>query len=97
MKDQNWCVEILKKELKIPDKYFTYTEEKICATIHKQWLNSFINLNTVDFITHEHLNPDEIAAQPSLEELGTGWSKVYIKVHYLFLIKIFIYVHVQLL
>ena len=81
MKDQESCFNILKMELKIPEKYLSWTEEKIDATVHKKWLASFLNLNPKDFITHDQLNPDEIAAQPSLEELGAGWSKVYIKVY----------------
>lgn len=78
-------MDILKKELKIPEKYLICTEEKICATLHKHWLTGFVNLNPVDFMTHDQFNPDEIAAQPSLKELGPGWSKVYIKVIELYL------------
>ena len=78
-------MEILKEELKIPDKYLIWSEEKICATVNKRWLNSFLNLNPIDFVTHDQLKPDEIAAHPSLEELGSGWSKVYIKVYKIYL------------
>lgn len=68
------------KELEIPEKYLTITEDKICATVHKKWISGFLNLNPVKFIMHHQLIPDEIAAQPSLDELGTSWSRVYIKV-----------------
>lgn len=80
MKKQILDIDILKKELKIPEKYLNWTEEKISATVHKQWLAGFLNLNPIEFIKHNHLDVDEIAAQPTLEELGPGWSKVYIKV-----------------
>ncbi|XP_023248259.1 WD repeat-containing protein 81 [Copidosoma floridanum] len=81
MKEHISSITILKRELKIPEKYLIWTKEKICATVHKQWLTSFMNLNPVDFIMHDQFNPDEIAAQPSLAELGPGWTKVYIKVY----------------
>lgn len=80
MKEEASSMDILKRELKIHEKYLIWTEEKIIATVHKSWLIGFLNLNPIQFVVHDQLNPDEIAAQPSLEELGTGWSKVYIKV-----------------
>ncbi|XP_011502923.1 PREDICTED: WD repeat-containing protein 81 [Ceratosolen solmsi marchali] len=81
MNEQTPSINILKKELKITEKYLICTEDKICATIHKQWLSSLLHLNPVEFITHDQFNPDEIAAQPSLDELGTEWLRVYIKVY----------------
>lgn len=73
-------MDILLKELKIPEKYLTITEDKICATVNKKWIAGLINLSPIQFIKHSFLNPDEIAAQPSIDELGKNWSRVYIKV-----------------
>ncbi|XP_058796820.1 WD repeat-containing protein 81 [Phymastichus coffea] len=81
MKDQSSYIDVLIKELKIPEKYLICMEEKICATVHKKWLAGFLNLNPIHFITHDQFNPDEIAAQPSLDELGIDWSRIYIKVY----------------
>ncbi|XP_001601532.3 WD repeat-containing protein 81 isoform X2 [Nasonia vitripennis] len=81
MKEEALSMDILKKELKIPEKYLIWAGEKISATVHKSWLIGFLNLNPIQFVVHDQLNPDEIAAQPSLEELGAGWSKVYLKVY----------------
>jgi hypothetical protein len=80
MNDQLLNINILKKELTIPEKYLLCIEDKIYGTIHKQWLSSILHLNPVEFITHDRFNPDEIAAQPSLDELGTEWLRIYIKV-----------------
>ena len=73
-------MELLKNELKIPEKYLIQKENRISATVHKNWLAGFFNLNPINFILHEKLNSDEIAAQPSLEDLGPKWTKLYIKV-----------------
>lgn len=73
-------MDVLKNELRIPEKYLLCTEEKICATVHKKWLTGFLNLNPINFINHDQFSPDEMAAQPSLDELGIEWSRIYIKV-----------------
>ena len=74
-------MEIVKKELEVPFEYLKYTDGRICATIHRSWLASFWNIGTLKFIKHERLSPDEIAAQPSLDQLGSNWVQIYIKVH----------------
>lgn len=80
-------MDILKKELDIPEKYMTEREHSISATVHKQWIYGFLNLSPINFITHDALSPDEIAAQPSIKELGHNWTRIFIKVRFL---KIFI-------
>ncbi|KAJ8680450.1 hypothetical protein QAD02_016237 [Eretmocerus hayati] len=81
MKDQDELIEILRVNLDIPKEYLICKEERICVTTHRQWVTGLTNLDPIDFITHEYLSLDEIAAQPSLEELGMDWCRIYIKVY----------------
>ncbi|XP_014234232.1 WD repeat-containing protein 81 isoform X1 [Trichogramma pretiosum] len=81
MKYQASSMNTLNEELKIPEKYLKWTEDKILAIVHKKWVAGFLNLSPVDFITHNQLDSDEIAAGPSLDELGPDWTRVYIKIY----------------
>lgn len=73
-------MEIVKEELNVPSEYLKLTDGRICATVHRSWLTNFSNLGSLNFIKHERLSAEEIAAQPSLELLGTNWLHIYIKV-----------------
>lgn len=70
-------MEIVKEELKIPSEYLKLTDGRICATVHRSWLNSLSGLGSLNFIKHERFSAEEI---PSLELLGTNWLQIYIKV-----------------
>lgn len=70
----------MKKELLVPAKYMKVTDGRICLTAHKNWLTSLLTTGPTSFVTHERLSEDEIAARPILEELGSDWIRVYVKV-----------------
>ncbi|XP_076248923.1 WD repeat domain 81 isoform X2 [Calliopsis andreniformis] len=74
-------MDIIKKELCIPEKYIKITDGRICLTVHKNWLNSLFTIGPISFINHDRLTEDEIAAEPMLEELGYDWTRVYVKIY----------------
>ncbi|XP_024940811.1 WD repeat-containing protein 81 isoform X1 [Cephus cinctus] len=74
-------MDIIEQELDIPAKYMRMKDGRICAAVHRSWLTSLTTIGPVSFIKHERLSSEEIAANPSLEELGSSWLKVYIKVY----------------
>lgn len=74
-------MDILNNELKIPIKYINKIDSKISVTVNKNWLLNYQKIGKNDFINHEKMSADEIAAQPSLEELGKNWTKIYVKVY----------------
>ena len=73
-------MEIVKKELEVPLEYLKCTDGRIRATVHRSWLASFSSVGSLNFIKHERLSSDEIAAQPSPEQLGSKWLQIYIRV-----------------
>ncbi|CAG5101181.1 Similar to WDR81: WD repeat-containing protein 81 (Homo sapiens) [Cotesia congregata] len=74
-------MEIINSELNVPFKYMQFVDERICVTVNKNWLTNLKNIGRINFITHERLSIDEIAAQPPLEELGSNWTRIYIKIY----------------
>ncbi|XP_015112635.1 WD repeat-containing protein 81 [Diachasma alloeum] len=74
-------MDFLQSELHIPRKYLLTIDGRIHATVHKNWLSSLQNIGRIDFILHERLSADEIIAQPSLDELGPNWTRIYVKVY----------------
>ncbi|KAH0540867.1 WD repeat-containing protein 81 isoform X1 [Cotesia glomerata] len=74
-------MEIINSELNVPFKYMQFVDERICVTVNKNWLTNLKNIGKINFITHERLSVDEIAAQPPLEELGSNWTRIYIKIY----------------
>lgn len=73
-------MEIVKQELEVPVEYLKCTDGRISAIVHRRWLASFSSVGFVQFIKHERLSSDEIAAQPSTEQLGSNWLQIYITV-----------------
>lgn len=73
-------MEILNSQLEIPEKYMELSDGKICATVHRNWLANLWTVGPVQFLTHDRLSMDEIAARPSLEDLGPNWTRIYIRV-----------------
>lgn len=73
-------MDFLHSELSIPRKYMQTIDGRINATVHKCWLSSLQNIGRIKFIVHERLSADEIGAQPSLDELGPNWTRIYVKV-----------------
>lgn len=78
------------KELLVPTKYIKVIDGRICLTIHRNWLTNLVNIGPISFIYHERLSEDEIAAHPTLEDLGPDWIRIYVKVCYFLLIQIYI-------
>ncbi|XP_008544193.1 WD repeat-containing protein 81 isoform X1 [Microplitis demolitor] len=74
-------MDILNSEFDLPIKYMQSVDGRICATVNRNWLKNLKNVGKIIFITHDRLSADEIAAQPSLEELGSNWTRIYIKVY----------------
>ncbi|XP_036144900.1 WD repeat-containing protein 81 isoform X2 [Monomorium pharaonis] len=74
-------MDIIKEHLLVPTKYMTLTDERICLTVHKNWLSRFSTVGSVTFISHDRLSNDEIAAQPTVDELGSDWMKIFAKVY----------------
>ncbi|KAL6261947.1 hypothetical protein P5V15_007032 [Pogonomyrmex californicus] len=74
-------MDIIREHLLVPTKYMTLADERICLTIHKSWLSRFLTVGPFTFVSHDRLSKDEIAAQPSIDELGGDWLKVYAKVY----------------
>ncbi|XP_015184852.1 PREDICTED: WD repeat-containing protein 81 isoform X2 [Polistes dominula] len=74
-------MEVIKAEFDVPIKYMKVVDNRISLTVHRNWLANFFNTGPISFITHDKLTPDEIAAQPTLEELGSDWTKIYAKVY----------------
>ncbi|KZC07324.1 putative inactive serine/threonine-protein kinase lvsG, partial [Dufourea novaeangliae] len=74
-------MDVIKKDLLVPAKYIKITDGQICLTVHKSWLTSLLTIGPISFINHDKLTEDEIAAQPMLEELGSNWIRVYVKVY----------------
>lgn len=73
-------MDIIKEHLLVPTKYMIVTDERICLTVHKNWLSRFLTIGPFTFINHDRLSNDEIAAQPTIDELGSDWLKIYAKV-----------------
>ncbi|CAK9833039.1 WD repeat-containing protein 81 [Anthophora retusa] len=74
-------MDIITKELFVPVKYIKVTDDRICLTVHKNWLTNLLTIGPISFISHERLTEDEIAAHPMLEELGSDWIRIYIKIY----------------
>ncbi|KYM87455.1 WD repeat-containing protein 81 [Atta colombica] len=74
-------MDIIKEHLLIPTKYMILTDERICLTAHRNWLSRFLTVGPLNFICHDRLSNDEIAAQPTIDELGGDWLKIYAKVY----------------
>ncbi|XP_043283452.1 WD repeat-containing protein 81 [Venturia canescens] len=74
-------MEILNAQFGIPTKYMELSDGKICATVHKNWLANLWTIGPIQFLIHERLSMDEIAARPSLEDLGPNWTRIYIRVY----------------
>lgn len=73
-------MDIIKEHLLVPAKYMILTDERICLTVHRNWLSRFLAVGPFTFISHDRLSNDEIAAQPIIDELGSEWLRVYAKV-----------------
>jgi len=73
-------MDIIKEHLLVPTKYMILTDERICLTVHRNWLSQFSIIGPFTFISHDRLSNDEIAAQPTIDELGSDWLKIYAKV-----------------
>lgn len=82
-------MEVIKTEFDVPIKYMKVIDGRISLTVHRNWLASFFIAGPISFIIHDKLTADEIAAQPTLEELGSDWTRIYAKVF--LLIYIFVY------
>lgn len=78
-------MDIIKEHLLVPTKYMTLTDERICLTVHRNWLSRLLTVGPFTFISHDRLSNDEIAAQPIIDELGGDWLRVYAKVSVTFL------------
>ncbi|XP_076671390.1 WD repeat domain 81 isoform X2 [Andrena cerasifolii] len=74
-------MDVMKKELLVPAKYMKVTDGRICLTAQKNWLTSLLTVGPTSFVNHERLSEDEIAARPMLEELGSDWIRVYVKIY----------------
>ncbi|KAG5305817.1 WDR81 protein, partial [Pseudoatta argentina] len=74
-------MDIIKEHLLVPMKYMILTDERICLTAHRNWLSRFLTVGSLNFICHDRLSNDEIAAQPTIDELGGDWLKIYAKVY----------------
>ncbi|XP_018373789.1 PREDICTED: WD repeat-containing protein 81 isoform X2 [Trachymyrmex cornetzi] len=74
-------MDIIKEHLFVPTKYMTLTDERICLTAHRNWLSRLLTIGRLNFICHDRLSNDEIAAQPTIDELGGDWLKIYAKVY----------------
>lgn len=73
-------MDIIKEHLLVPMKYMVLTDERICLTVHRNWLSRFLTVGPFTFISHDRLSNDEIAAQPTIDELGGDWVRIYAKV-----------------
>lgn len=73
-------MDVVTKELLVPTKYIKVIDGRICLTIHRNWLTNLVNIGPISFIYHERLSEDEIAAHPTLEDLGSDWIRIYVKV-----------------
>ncbi|XP_035732370.1 WD repeat-containing protein 81-like isoform X3 [Vespa mandarinia] len=74
-------MEVIKTEFDVPIKYMKVVDDRISLTVHRNWLANFFIVGPISFITHDKLTADEIAAQPTLEELGSDWTRIYAKVY----------------
>lgn len=74
-------MDILNKDLNIPLKYMHKIDNKISIIAHKNWLLNFKKIGKNSFYIHEKLSTDEIEAQPTLDELGKNWTKLYAKIY----------------
>ncbi|KAM0737071.1 WD repeat-containing protein 81 [Formica fusca] len=74
-------MDIIKEYLLVPAKYMILTDERICLTVHRNWLSQLLTVGPFTFINHDRLSSDEIAAQPSLDKLGCDWLRIYAKVY----------------
>lgn len=73
-------MDAIKEHLLVPAKYMILTDERICLTVHRNWLVRLLTVGSFTFINHDRMSIDEIAAQPTLEELGCDWMRIYAKV-----------------
>ncbi|XP_046619150.1 WD repeat-containing protein 81 isoform X1 [Neodiprion virginianus] len=74
-------MDILHEQLGIPKKYIRLLNGRISITVHRSWLANLLSVGSVTFITHDQLSADVIAAQPSLDELGSNWLRIYAQVY----------------
>jgi len=74
-------MDIIREHLTVPAKYMILTDGRICLTVHRNWLSRLLTIGPFTFINHDRLSNDEIAAQPTLDELGYDWLRVYAKVY----------------
>ncbi|EFN81514.1 WD repeat-containing protein 81 [Harpegnathos saltator] len=74
-------MDIIKEHLLVPAKYMILTDRRICLTVHRNWLARLLMVGPFSFINHDRMSGDEIAAQPTLEELGCDWMRIYAKVY----------------
>lgn len=75
-------MDVLHEQLGVPKKYMRLTNGRISITAHRSWLANLLTVGPVTFVTHDQLSSDEIAAQPSLEELRSSWIRVFARVRY---------------
>jgi hypothetical protein len=74
-------MDIIQEHLAVPSKYMILTDGRICLTVHRNWLSRLLTIGPFTFINHDRLSNDEIAAQPTPDELGHDWLRVYAKVY----------------
>ncbi|CAL7948675.1 unnamed protein product [Xylocopa violacea] len=74
-------MDVITKELLVPTKYIKKSDDRICLTIHRNWLTNLVSTGPLSFINHERLSEDEIAAYPILEALGPDWMRIYIRIY----------------
>ncbi|XP_017887166.1 WD repeat-containing protein 81 [Ceratina calcarata] len=74
-------MDVITRELLVPAKYIKVIDERICLTVHRNWLTNFLNVGPISFIKHERLSDDEIAAHPILEDLGPDWIRIYVRIY----------------
>ncbi|KAL0121651.1 hypothetical protein PUN28_006866 [Cardiocondyla obscurior] len=74
-------MDIIKEHLLVPAKYMILTNDRICLTVHRNWLSQLLTVGPFTFVNHNRLSNDEIAAQPTIDELGADWLRIYAKVY----------------
>lgn len=73
-------MDVIRDHLLVPAKYMILTDRRICLTVHRSWLSRLLTVGPFTFVNHDRLSSDEIAAQPTLDELGCDWLRIYAKV-----------------
>ncbi|XP_012263057.1 WD repeat-containing protein 81 [Athalia rosae] len=74
-------MDVLHEQLGVPKKYMCRANGRISITVHRSWLANLLIVGPITFATHDQLSLEEIAAQPSLNELGPSWLRVYARVY----------------